>query len=120
MATTTTTTPAAQIAATTRAAIKAARNAGNLTLPSGAKIGVRSHNFAGGYAVGIAVTGVDQAWAITTRDTEYGTGQVPTADAKQIGDTLTAILAAAANGRCWGDVTIAGLAVDGGTIKPRH
>lgn len=113
-------TTAAAIAKATRTEIAAARTAGTITLPEGAKLRIRASNFAGGCAVGVYVEEVDRAWAITTRDGAYGEVAAPTAEAKAIGDALTGILRRNAAGRCWGDVTIAGLAVDGGTISPSH
>lgn len=111
-------TPAARITATARADIKAAQKAGKLTLPDGAKIRVRSHTFAGGYAVGIAVDNVDQAWAFTTEAGPHGARLVRTPAGRKLGDKLTDILAKASDGHCWGDVTIAGHAVDQGRVSP--
>ncbi|MCX5066705.1 hypothetical protein OOJ91_12525 [Micromonospora lupini] len=111
-------TPAAQIAANARADIKAARKAGTLVLPDGAKIRITSENFSLGSGVTIAVTDVDRDWALTTGHGALGDVVKPTAEAKVIGDALTAILHRHGAGRTWGDVTILGIRVDDQTIHP--
>lgn len=120
MATTTKTpTLAATIASATRTAIKTSRAAGQLTLPDAAKVSIRSANFSQGCEVGVRVD-VDQAWAWTTADGPYGERLVLTPAGKKAAKKLVALLAEYAAGRCWGDVTLAGISVDGGTIHPSH
>lgn len=113
-------TPAAQIAATARAEIKAATKAGKLNLPDGAKIRVRSSNFSMGCSVDIAVQDVDKAWAVTEENDGYGhTTLRHTQAAKKAGAVLGKILAGSTNGYAWGDVTIFGVTVSGAGINPK-
>lgn len=108
-------TPWAAIASTTRTAIKASVKAGDLVLPDGAKFSVKAHSFAGGSSVDINVTKVDPAWVLGPDEEPYGPQK--TTEAKKLAAALTAVLAAATDGSCWGDVTINGYSFGG--ISPR-
>lgn len=112
-------TPAAKIAATARAEIKAAQKAGKLALPDGAKIRVCSHNFSMGCSVDIRVEDVDKTWALTVENDGYGHDVARhTAAAKKAGAVLGKILAASTDGHTWGDVILCGVTVNGGSITP--
>ena len=112
------TTTAAEIAKTFRATLKAGIAAGAVTLPEGAKVSVKSRNFAGGCAVDVALTAADE-WALTERPDVFGYPEKTSSSAaRALGGELAAILKRAADGRCWGEIRINGYAVDGGIIHP--
>ncbi|MFY1595533.1 hypothetical protein [Micromonospora sp. WMMD737] len=110
MTTTKAPSPAAQVATAARAAIKQARKDGTLTLPDGAKHSVCSSYFAGGCSVDISITGIEQDWVLGPDEGPYGPQK--TDAAKELGAALKAILTAATDGHCWGEIRVGGIVVD--------